>query len=170
MLHFRHSGKPCSSYFDTLALVPEFQEAASYKDDIDDTMEGGASNNIMKELMRLAGIYDLTAGTYLLPAHCHVTIMDISGVHRVWIKWCSCTNSKHEQEHHLLQMGLFPVSYKNIKTVFTFRALNDFWMSNLRCKTSVYQYYSKLQSLTSPMCPNAVEVSHSFRPLMAITK
>ena len=56
MLHFRHSRKPCSSYFDTLALVPKFQEVVSYKDDIDDTMEGDGSNNIMKEIKQLAGI------------------------------------------------------------------------------------------------------------------
>jgi hypothetical protein len=137
--------QPCSSYFDTLTPVPKFLEVASYEDDIDDTTEGDGIYNIMKELKGLAGIYELTAGTYSLPAHCHeLTVMDISGVHQAWIKWCNCTNSKHEQEHHLLHMGLFPVSYKNIKTVFTFQVLNDFWMSNLECKTLVYQYYSKL--------------------------
>ena len=82
MLHFGHSKKPCSSYFDTSVLVPEIQEVASYEDDIDDTTEGNGSNNITKELKRLAGIYDLTARTYSLPAHCHeLTVMDISGVH-----------------------------------------------------------------------------------------
>ena len=82
MLHFRYSGKPCSSYFDTSVPVPEFKEAASYKDDIDDTTEGDGSNNIMKELKWLAGIYVLTTGTYSLPAHCHeLTVVDISGVH-----------------------------------------------------------------------------------------
>jgi hypothetical protein len=81
VLHFGHSGKPCSSYFDTSAPVPKFQEAVSYEDDIDDKMEGNGSNNIMKELKRLAGI-DLTTRTYSLLAHCHeLTVMDIFGVH-----------------------------------------------------------------------------------------
>jgi hypothetical protein len=82
VLHFGHSGKPFSSYFDTSALVPKFQEAVSYKDNIDNTTEGDGSNNITKELKWLAGIYDLTARTYSLPAHCHeLTVVDISSVH-----------------------------------------------------------------------------------------
>jgi hypothetical protein len=49
------------------------------------------------------------------------------------------------QENHLLQMGLFPVSYKNIKPAFTFKVLDGAQMSNLECKSSAYQYYQKLQ-------------------------
>ena len=55
-------------------------------------------------------------------------------------------------------MGLFPVSYKNIKSTFTFKVLTDARMSSLECKSSAYQYYQKLQWATSPLFLNAVEV------------
>ncbi|KAF8226535.1 hypothetical protein L208DRAFT_1301237, partial [Tricholoma matsutake] len=58
----------------------------------------------------------------------------------------------------LLQSGLFPVSYKNIKTTFTFKVLDDAQLSNLECKSSAYQYYQKLWCMTSPLFPNAMEV------------
>jgi hypothetical protein len=76
----------------------------------------------------------------------------------MWVKWCNCPNSREQQEQHLLQMGLFPVSYKNIKSTFTFKVLDDARMSNLECKSSAYQYYQKLRRATSPLFPNAVEV------------
>ncbi|KAF8240587.1 hypothetical protein L208DRAFT_1231947, partial [Tricholoma matsutake] len=73
-------------------------------------------------------------------------------------KWCDCPNSHQEQENHLLQSGLFPVSYKNIKTTFTFKVLDDARLSNLECKSLAYQYYQKLWCMTSPLFPSAVEV------------
>jgi len=42
--------------------------------------------------------------------------------------------------------------------MFTFKVLDDFWLSNLTCKTSTYQYYLKLQHLTSPAFPKSVPV------------
>ncbi|KAF8234760.1 hypothetical protein L208DRAFT_1260284 [Tricholoma matsutake] len=90
---------------------------------------------------------------------CHkLTVIDVSSVHRMWVKWCNCPNSRQEQENHLLQSGLFPVSYKNIKTTFTFKVLDDARLSNLECKSSAYQYYQKLRRMTSPLFPSAVEV------------
>ncbi|KAF8227999.1 hypothetical protein L208DRAFT_1293689 [Tricholoma matsutake] len=87
-----------------------------------------------------------------------LTVIDVSSVHRMWVKWCNWPNSHQEQENHLLQSGLFPVSYKNIKTTFTFQVLDDVRLSNLECKSSAYQYYQKLWCMTSPLFPNAVEV------------
>ncbi|KAF8235161.1 hypothetical protein L208DRAFT_1011636, partial [Tricholoma matsutake] len=87
-----------------------------------------------------------------------ITIVNISGVHNMWIKWCNCPNAQAKQESHLLQMHLFPASYKNIKTLFTFKVLDDARLSNLECKTITYQYYAKLWCITSLMFPNAMPV------------
>ncbi|KAF8230885.1 hypothetical protein L208DRAFT_1279638 [Tricholoma matsutake] len=90
---------------------------------------------------------------------CHkLTVIDVSGVHCMWVKWCNYPNSHQEQENHLLQLGLFPVSYENIKTTFTFQVLDDVQLSNLECKSSAYQYYQKLRCMTSSLFPNAMEV------------
>ncbi|KAF8220464.1 hypothetical protein L208DRAFT_1199772, partial [Tricholoma matsutake] len=86
-----------------------------------------------------------------------LTVIDVSGVHHMWVKWCNCPNFHQEQENHLLQLGLFLVSYENIKATFTFKVLDDVQLSNLECKSSTDQYYQKLQCMTSPLFPNAME-------------
>ena len=50
------------------------------------------------------------------------------------------------------------MTFKSIKTVFTFSVLDDFLKDNLECKTTAQQYYSKLQSTTSRMFPSLVPV------------
>jgi hypothetical protein len=101
-------------------------------------------------------MYDLRSTSISTPVDCHeLTVIDVSGVHHVWVKWCNCPNSRQRQEMDLLQMGLFPVSYKNI---MSFKVLDDTQMSNLECKSSAYQYYQKLRRATAPLFPNAVEV------------
>ena len=159
VLHLGHDGKPCPSYFDPSAPDVITQDAEQYEDELDDPTEGDGSNHIVKELKRFTGVYDLGSTTFSTLADCQeLTVVDVSGVHRMWVKWCNCPNSREHQERHLLQMGLFPVSYKNIKSTFTFKVLDDARMSNLECKSSAYQYYQKLRRATSPWFPNAVEV------------
>ena len=120
-------------------------DADQYDDDLEDATEGDASNNIVKELKRFTGLYNLGATTITTPMDFHeLTVIDVSGVHHTWVKWCNCPNAHQEQEMHLLQMGLFQVSYKNIKSMFTFKVLHDAQMSNLKCKSSTYQHYQKL--------------------------
>jgi hypothetical protein len=159
ILHLGHHGQPCSSYFNASAPEGVTHDADHYDDDVDDATEGDGSNNIVKELKRFTGVYALGSKVFSLPVDCHeLTVIDVSGVHHIWVKWCNCPNSRQQQENHLLQMGLFPVSYKNIKSAFTFKVLDDARMSNLECKSSAYQYYQKLRRATSPLFPNAVEV------------
>lgn len=159
VLQLGHGGRPCPSYVDSSVPEPHFHESPADEDEVDDVTESDVNNNIVKELKRLTGVYDLSSGAYSLPVDCHeLTVVDVSGVHRVWVRWCNCPNSRQEQERHLLQMSLFPVSYKNIKSAFTFKVLDDFRMSNLECKCSAWQYYQKLRHLTSPMFPNAVDI------------
>ena len=67
------------------------------------------------------------------------------------------------RDEQLIQFGMFPSSYKQIETAFTFSVLDDFLTDNLECKTTAQQYYSKLQSITNCMFPGSVTVcSHSF--------
>ena len=63
------------------------------------------------------------------------------------------------QDVQLMNAGLFPSSYKQIETAFTFAVLDDLLTDNLECKTTAQQYYSKLQSITSPLFPDSVPVS-----------
>ena len=89
-----------------------------------------------------------------------LTIIDRNGVFDFEVVFCVCcgsTTDDHNDEQ-LLRSGLFPATFKSIKTVFTFSVLDDFLKDNLECKTTAQQYYSKLQSTTSKMFPNRVPV------------
>jgi hypothetical protein len=86
-----------------------------------------------------------------------LTVVHQSGIFSLEILYCICPNAveKHEQ---LFNTGLFPSSFKQIETVFTFTVLDDFLADNLECKTTAQQYYSKLQSITNQMFPDSVPV------------
>ncbi|KAN0128275.1 hypothetical protein V8E53_013944 [Lactarius tabidus] len=84
-----------------------------------------------------------------------LTVVHQSGIFSLEILYCICPNAveKHEQ---LFNMGLFPSSFKQIETVFTFTVLDEFLADNLECKTTAQQYYSKLQSITNWMFPDSI--------------
>ncbi|KAH9008383.1 hypothetical protein EDB85DRAFT_1883574 [Lactarius pseudohatsudake] len=84
-----------------------------------------------------------------------LTIVDRSGIFKMEAVFCVCSE-KDNQDEQLLQSGLFPATFKQIRTLFTFSVLDDFLNDNLECKTTAQQYYSKLQSLTSRMFPSLV--------------
>jgi CxC2 like cysteine cluster associated with KDZ transposases len=159
VLHLGHNGAPCPSYFHPSVPDVVGQDSDDYEDDFNDATEGDGTNNIVKEMKQFTSIYDLHSTTFSMPVDCHkLTVINVSSVHQMWVKWRNCPNSCQEQENHLLQMGLFPVSYKNIKSTFTFKVLDGAHLSNLECKSSAYQYYQKLWRITSPLFPNAVKV------------
>jgi CxC2 like cysteine cluster associated with KDZ transposases len=97
-----------------------------------------------------------------------ITVVNQTGVFDMEVLYCICPNAGARDEQ-LLQSGLFPASFKQIETAFTFSVLDDFLTDNLECKTTAQQYYSKLQSITNrmfpdhvPVCPIAVQTPESF--------
>ena len=91
-----------------------------------------------------------------------LTIIDRNGVFDFEVIFCACSvasDGGHIDEQ-LLWSGLFPATFKSIKTAFTFSILDDFLKDNLECKTTAQQYYSKLQSTTNKMFPHLVPVCH----------
>jgi hypothetical protein len=98
-----------------------------------------------------------------------LTIIDRNGVFEHEAVFCVCSDDDIKDEL-LLHSGLFPATFKSIKTVFTFSVLDDFLRDNLECKTTAQQYYSKLQSITSKRFPNLVPVCYiSFPSTKAIS-
>ena len=89
------------------------------------------------------------------------TIVDRSGIFDMEIIICVCPNSGNTDKQ-LFRSGLFPATFKQIETLFTFTVLDDFLADNLECKTTAQQYYSKLQSMTNKMFPNSVPVCVSY--------
>ena len=82
-------------------------------------------------------------------------IIDSTALLSLPVVLCSCPNANPADEL-LLDLDLLPASYGHIRTAFTFSCLDDYWSSNLECKTSAYQYYQELQWLTNPAFPQTV--------------
>ncbi|KAG1786208.1 uncharacterized protein HD556DRAFT_1449943 [Suillus plorans] len=68
----------------------------------------------------------------------------------------------------LFKMGLFPASFLEPKTAFTFDVLNDFLLDNLECGTSAMNYYSKLRRMTTTVFPHLVP--DRYRELMRVAR
>ena len=88
-----------------------------------------------------------------------ITIVRQSGIFAMEILYCACVNAA-DYNKQLMNAGLFPSTYEQIETAFTFSVLDDFLTDNLECKTTAQQYYSKLQSITNRLFPDSVPVSY----------
>ena len=58
----------------------------------------------------------------------------------------------------LMMAGLFPATFRNPKTAFTFQVLEEFHLDNLECKTTPSQFFSRLRRITNDEFPNSVLV------------
>ena len=88
-----------------------------------------------------------------------ITVVHQSGIFDMEILYCICPNAV-EKDEQLINVGLFPSTFKQIETTFTFAVLDDFLTDNLECKTTAQQYYSKLQSITYWVFPDSVTVGY----------
>lgn len=94
-----------------------------------------------------------------------LTIIDITGIHELRTRFCRChTLDQDPLSHQLIAMGLYPASLKQSRTVFTFRVLEDFNLSNLEGKVTGFAYFNKLRRLTSNITPK--DVSDRYRELL----
>jgi hypothetical protein len=89
-----------------------------------------------------------------------ITIIDRSGVHEIGVRWCCCATAP-ERDMQLMAAGLFPATFRNPKTAFTFRVLEEFHLDNRECKTTPSQFFSRLRRLTSDEFPNTVPVGQA---------
>ena len=87
-----------------------------------------------------------------------VTIVHTNGIHHLPIRPCLCPNSPAE-DIQMLRMRLYPSTYKNIKTLFTYALLDDYLLENLECQTSGLHYFQKLRRMTNKAFPHLVPVS-----------
>ncbi|KAI1797491.1 hypothetical protein LXA43DRAFT_877608 [Ganoderma leucocontextum] len=86
-----------------------------------------------------------------------VAVVDIEGVQELLITFCSCPNTSSEPLQ-LLYLGYYPASGKWSQTVFTFRALDDFLLTNKECKVSPRNYYNFLWRKSNSAFPHIVPV------------
>jgi hypothetical protein len=104
-------------------------------------------------------IYDSPSGITERPLDCILTTVAANnGIHKVWMRKCSCIDGGEEYQY--LELGLYPASYTRIETLFTFDLLQACRLDNLECKASVYHLWSKLRRLTCPFFPTGVPASN----------
>ena len=89
-----------------------------------------------------------------------ITIIDRSGIHEIGVRWCCCPNAL-VCDMQLMAAGLFPATFRNPKTAFTFQVLEEFHLDNLECKTTPSQFISCLRRLTNDEFPNNVPVGQA---------
>ncbi|KAG2085894.1 uncharacterized protein F5147DRAFT_659371 [Suillus discolor] len=112
--------------------------------------------------------HDLPTGVPFIKSNkAMTTIVDKSGVHTHIIKYCTCPEAD-TTDIQLFNMGLFPASFIEPKTAFTFDVLNDFLLDNLECGTSAMNYYSKLKRMTTSIFPHLV--LDRYRELMRVAR
>ncbi|KAI9436339.1 hypothetical protein H4582DRAFT_1816946 [Lactarius indigo] len=96
-----------------------------------------------------------------------ITVIDRSGIHEIGVSWCFCPEAP-EHDMQLMMAGLFPATFRNPKTAFTFRVLEDFHLDNLECKTTPSQFFSCLRRLTNDEFPNSVP--DQYRELLRVSR
>ena len=98
--------------------------------------------------------------------HCPLlTVVDTTGIHEMRVRFCQCQSLKvNPLQTQLMNMAMYASSSKRTRTVFTFRVLHHFDITNLEGKTTAWQYYCTLQRLTSNVFPDTVP--DRYRELM----
>jgi hypothetical protein len=88
-----------------------------------------------------------------------LTIVSSTGIFTCSIRWCHCATSPRQYTQLLLRANLFPASFKNPQTAFTFEILDHFRVDALECKTAAMNFMSKIQRITNEAFPSQVPVS-----------
>jgi len=90
-------------------------------------------------------------------------IVSSTGIFKRWIRWCHCAKSSDQYVQLLLRAKLFPASFKNPKTAFTFEVLDHFRLDALECNTAAMNFMSKIRRITDEAFPSRVPVSYPMR-------
>jgi hypothetical protein len=145
-IHLGHPGKTCSSV-QNIAKTPHLDDGddEAHKTVVD------AETDPQCSLGDDGNLFGETNQETLM------VIVDTSGVHQLMVRWCVC-HPEDRQDLQLLDVGLYPATFKQPKTAFTFNVLDDFLADNLECKTACLNFYSKLRRVTSNAFPQTVPV------------
>jgi hypothetical protein len=87
-----------------------------------------------------------------------LTIVASTGIFTRQVRWCQCANNPDQYVQLLLRSKLFPASFKNPKTAFTFEVLDHFRIDALECKTAAMNFMTKIQRVTNEAFPSKVPV------------
>jgi len=89
-------------------------------------------------------------------------IVSSTGIFHHSVRWCHCAKSVDTYVQLLLRARLFPASFKNPKTAFTFEVLDHFLVDSLECKTAAMNFMSKIGRMTNEAFPSCVPICLSM--------
>lgn len=148
-IYLGHEGKPCP-----LGTIPTGQtmDDEDVEEEHDDSEREDEDEIFGESEWEDEGWSETaTPGTCPLPelkGKGVMLVIDQSGLHNMRIHPCRCQDAL-PFDLQCLRMGFFPASFINIKTVITFRVLEDQRLDNLECKTALLRYWNKLRRKTS---------------------
>ena len=108
---------------------------------------------------------DHSAETYAQDSGTHfrskskLVVVSSNGIFNRSVRWCHCIRSSDQFALNLIRAKLFPASFKNPQTVFTFEVLDHFRVDALECKTAAMNFMSKIRRITDEAFPSRVPVS-----------
>lgn len=146
-----HHGNPCPKATSAWAEGDETDLEEDYVDIAEGEEDGG-------EKYQAEGLVGGIQPEVRPSAAPLTVVVDRSGVHRLPINYCTCAGAP-DREYQLFNLGLFPTTSTNPKTVFTFAVLDDFLIDNLKSKTLGQSYYRKIRKITRNVFPQTVVVS-----------
>ncbi|KAF7314223.1 CxC2 domain-containing protein [Mycena kentingensis (nom. inval.)] len=76
-------------------------------------------------------------------------VLDTRGVHEVHVDFCGCYHSRDPDFLQLLRVGWYPSTTTSPQTCATFACLDLFHSLSLHGKTSAYDFYAALETLTN---------------------
>lgn len=92
----------------------------------------------------------------------NLIVVSSSGIFTRAVRWCQCANFSgcgQKRVQLLLQAKLYPASFHDPKTVFTFEVLDHFRIDALECKTAAMNFMNKIKRMTREAFPDEVPVS-----------
>jgi hypothetical protein len=87
----------------------------------------------------------------------NLIIVSSTGIFKRSMKWCRCANAP-EPYVQLLRAKLFPASFMQPSTAFTFEVLDHFHLDALECKTAAMNFMSKIVRISNEAFPGKVPV------------
>lgn len=96
-----------------------------------------------------------------------VRIMDTNGIFTYRVYQCSCLNMKTGRKtpiaHQFIVAALFPATYENVRTAFTFKALKSAQLHQICSGESMWDFYDVVRRWTNNVRPDMVPVSAPSR-------
>ncbi|KAF7300224.1 CxC2 domain-containing protein [Mycena kentingensis (nom. inval.)] len=101
------------------------------------------------------------------PARDDFVIMDRNGIHEVAVDYCGCYHTTDADHLQLLKAGWYPGTTDSPRTCATLACLNLFQTLSLHGKTTAYDFYSSLETLTNAV---GVKPPDRYRVFLRISR